>query len=160
MQFSGIIYNSFFLIFSVHRTERDHKAAVMFQKVKVLPFPPNSPEMEFSKRLASYASQFVLQEFKLMDKSMKTMKSFKVQTSEGQKKSAYWMGVYLSQINVSSVAICLHCEKYCNTHFLKQIYVIKDGHLLITEQHRGFFPFHLPNLSWCPQYHDRKLKSA
>ena len=70
----------------MHRTERDHKAAVMFQKVKVLPFPPNSPEMEFSKCLASYASQFVLQEFKLMDKSMKTMKSFKVQTSEGQKK--------------------------------------------------------------------------
>ena len=73
---------------------------------------------------------------------------FKVQTSEGQKKLAYWIvSVLFADQCLFPVAICFYCEKNCNTHFCVQICVIKDGHLLITEQHRGFFPFHLPSLS-------------
>ena len=43
----------FFIILSTLRTERDHKAAVMFQKVKVLPFPQGSPESQYTKLLTS-----------------------------------------------------------------------------------------------------------
>ena len=65
---------------------------------------------------------------------------FKVQTFEGQKKLlAYWIvSVLFADQCIFPVAIFFYCEINCNTHFLKQICVIKDGHLLITEQHRGF----------------------
>ena len=43
----------FFVILTTLRTERDHKAALMFQKVAVQPFPDNSPESNYSKFLTS-----------------------------------------------------------------------------------------------------------
>ena len=81
--------NHFFIILGALRTERDHKAAIMFQKVKVYPFAADSPEMEYSKLLTSYASQFVLQQMKLVEKVKPICgddnEIFMVQTSEGPK---------------------------------------------------------------------------
>lgn len=78
--------NKFFVILNVLRTERDHKAAVMFQKVKVSPFPVESPEGEYSKLLTSYASEYVVKQLGLIDK-VKDIKDdngeYSVETSEG-----------------------------------------------------------------------------
>ena len=78
----------FFIILTALRTERDHKAAVMFQKVKVHPFPVNSPENEYSKLLTSYASAFVLKQLRLAEKVKDIRENgeqFTVETSEGQR---------------------------------------------------------------------------
>ena len=40
--------DKFFIILTTLRTERDHRAAVMFQKVKVCAFAPDSPKGEYS----------------------------------------------------------------------------------------------------------------
>ncbi len=77
-----------FIILTALRTERDHRAAVMFQKVKVHPFPANSPESKYSTLLTSYASAFVLKQMKLAEKVNQieeTGDQFTVETSEGQK---------------------------------------------------------------------------
>ena len=58
----------FFVILTALRTERDHKAAILFQKIKVNSFSPGSPEYEHSNLLTSYASSFVIKQFKLVDK--------------------------------------------------------------------------------------------
>ena len=50
----------FFIILTALRTERDHKAALMFQKVKVIPFSEDSPECQYSKLLTTYAADYVL----------------------------------------------------------------------------------------------------
>ena len=78
----------FFIILTALRTERDHRTAVMFQKVKVHPFPANSPESEYTKLLTSYASAFVLKQLKLAEKVKQIEGSgeqFTIETSEGQK---------------------------------------------------------------------------
>ena len=46
---------NFFIILRALRTERDHKAAIMFQKIPVRAFPPETPEGELYKLLTSYA---------------------------------------------------------------------------------------------------------
>ena len=60
--------HNFFIILSALRTERDHKTAVMFQKVKLLPFSKDSPEMCYNQLLTSYAFSFVEKQFKLIPK--------------------------------------------------------------------------------------------
>ena len=45
--------SNFFIILTTLRTKRDHKAAIMFQKIPVHPFPPESPEGEYSNLLTS-----------------------------------------------------------------------------------------------------------
>ena len=50
------------------RTERDHKAAVSVQKVKVCTFPINSPEYSYSRLLTSYAASFVFTQLSFMNK--------------------------------------------------------------------------------------------
>ena len=55
----------FFVILTPLRTERDHKAAIMFQKGKVQPYEQGSPESEYSKFLTTYASTFVMKQLKL-----------------------------------------------------------------------------------------------
>lgn len=78
----------FFIILTALRTERDHKAALMFQKVKVHPFLANSPESEYSRLLTSYALGFVLKQMKLAAK-VKDIKEngeeYIVPTSEGER---------------------------------------------------------------------------
>ena len=78
----------FFIILTALRTERDHKAAIMYQKVKVHPFPANSPESDYSKVLTSYAATFVLKQLKLKEKVKEIVangEQFTVETSEGQR---------------------------------------------------------------------------
>lgn len=84
-----LFIEQFFIILTTLRTERDHKAAIMFQKVKVIPFSENTPEYQYSKLLTSYATQYVLKQMELA----KTVKDiieedccFAVQTSEGRKE--------------------------------------------------------------------------
>ena len=80
--------DKFFIILTALRTERDHRAAVMFQKVKVCAFAPDSPKGEFSKLLTSYASPKVSKQIELATK-VKTIKEagdqFSVEISEGAK---------------------------------------------------------------------------
>ena len=59
--------------------------------------------------------------FKLMDKVKaidENNEEFKVQTTEGQKKLAYWIvSVLFADQCLFPVAICLHCEKYWTPTF-------------------------------------------
>ena len=52
--------NKFFVIHSTLRSERDHKAALMFQKVKVQNHGVGTPEYQYSQLLTAYASTFLL----------------------------------------------------------------------------------------------------
>ncbi len=76
----------FFIILTALRTERDHKAAIMYQKVKVHPFPLDSPQSDYSRFLTSYATEYVLKQLSLIDK-VKDIKDengqYSVETSEG-----------------------------------------------------------------------------
>ena len=51
---------NFFIILGALRTERDHRAAIMFQKVRVNPYTEDGPESKYTKLLISYATKFVL----------------------------------------------------------------------------------------------------
>ena len=81
--------DSFFTILTSLRTERDHKAALLLQRVRIFPFQEGSPEYRYSRLLTSYAFKFVMKQLELMDK-VKEMKNlagseeFVVDTSEGQ----------------------------------------------------------------------------
>lgn len=80
--------SNFFVILTALRTERDHKAAVMFQKVKVVPYDKGSPESDYSKLLTSYASSFVIKQIQLVHKVKGIKESsgqYVVNTSEGDK---------------------------------------------------------------------------
>ena len=55
---------SFFTILTSLRTERDHKAALLLQRVRIFPFQEGSPKYHYSKLLTSYAFQFVKQTLK------------------------------------------------------------------------------------------------
>ena len=58
----------FFIILTSLRTERDHKAALQFQKVKVYSFDSSAPEAEYASILTSYAFSFVLKQISLAEK--------------------------------------------------------------------------------------------
>ena len=78
----------FFCILTALRTERDHKAAVMFQKVRVCPFPKDSAEYSYSQLLTSYAFTFVNKQLKLIDKVKnfeEVEEGYVCQTSEGSR---------------------------------------------------------------------------
>ena len=78
----------FFIILTALRTERDHKAAIMFQKVKVNPFCDNSPESQYSKLLTSYAAEYVHSQLKLSEKVHEIKEDnghYMIETSEGMK---------------------------------------------------------------------------
>lgn len=79
----------FFVILTSLRGERDHKAALQFQKVKVHPFLASSPKAQYAKLLTSYAFSFVLKQMKL-SAQVKTIHEesgnvYKIETSEGMK---------------------------------------------------------------------------
>lgn len=78
----------FFVILTSLRTERDHKAALQFQKVRVQPFPSSSAEAEYSQILTSYALSYVIKQISLVDKVTSIQEEdgmYKVKTSEGMK---------------------------------------------------------------------------
>ena len=58
----------FFIILTALRTERDHKAAIMSQKIKVTPFREGSPQSLYSRLLTNYAAEFVHKQLKLVNK--------------------------------------------------------------------------------------------
>lgn len=79
----------FFIILTALRTERDHKAAIMFQKVIVNPFPEDSPESQYSKLLTSYAAKYVHKQLTLSTKVNNIAESdgcYTIDTSEGEKR--------------------------------------------------------------------------
>ena len=78
--------SKFFVILTSLRTERDHKAAIQFQKVKVYPFSPLSSEAEYSKVLTSYAFTFVHKQMKLSGKVKKKMVYIKLKLVKGLKQ--------------------------------------------------------------------------
>ena len=82
------LVDKFFVILTALRTERDHRAAVMFQKVKVHTFPLDSPESEYKKLLTSYASPKVIKQVELASK-VEAIKEvgdqYSVEISEGPK---------------------------------------------------------------------------
>lgn len=59
---------NFFVILSTLRTERDHKAVVMFQKMPSHPFADGSPESNYRKLLTSYAFFFIVKQIELSSK--------------------------------------------------------------------------------------------
>ena len=80
--------SKFFIILVALRTERDHNAAVQFQKVKIHPFSSDSPEGQYCKLLTSYASPFVLKQMELSKKVQEIKEidgQYFIQTSEGEK---------------------------------------------------------------------------
>lgn len=80
---------NFFIILTALRTERDHKAAVMCQKIKVNPFRDDSPQCMYSRFLTNYAAGFVHKQLKLSEKVQnftENEEGFMVKTSEGLKK--------------------------------------------------------------------------
>jgi zinc finger SWIM domain-containing protein 3 len=76
----------FFVILRALRTERDHKVAVMLQKVKVIPFAEGSTEMDYSKYLTLYAFGFVFKQLQMinLEKEIKKVDDhWEVETSSG-----------------------------------------------------------------------------
>ena len=78
------LVEKFLIILSTLRVERDHKAALMFQRVKVVPF---NPENDYSKLLTSYAPEFVHKQLKLAGKvkEINSNGQYMVDTSERSK---------------------------------------------------------------------------
>ena len=60
--------SSFFDILTALRTERDHKAVLMFQKVVAHPFPNGSPESNYLNFLTCYAASYVIKQLELTPK--------------------------------------------------------------------------------------------
>ena len=58
----------FFIILSALRYEREHKAAVMFQKVKVQNYGVGSPEYQYFQLLTAFASAYVIKQLRLHHK--------------------------------------------------------------------------------------------
>ena len=81
----GEFIERFFVILTALRTERDHKAALVFQKVKVNPFRDDSPQSMYSRLLTTYAAGFVHKQLELADKVSCFTDKYMVKTSEGDK---------------------------------------------------------------------------
>ena len=78
----------FFIILTSLRTERDHKAALMFQKIKVRPFSKDTPEAKYCELLTSYSSNFVVKQLSSMEKVKQIQEKdgvYTVETSNGLK---------------------------------------------------------------------------
>ena len=80
--------DKFFVILTTLRTERDHRAAIQFQKVRVHCFPEGSSESNYSKLLTNYAATFVLKQITLAGKVKgleECGESYRIKTSEGER---------------------------------------------------------------------------
>ena len=135
-----------FCILTALRTERDHKAAVMFQKVRVCPFPKDSAEYSYSQLLTSYAFTFVNKQLKLIDKVKnfdEAEEGYVCQTSEGSRN------VNLSDCScafrTSMLLPCCHMfalrKGLCN-HFIMLSCVIRDGLVTIIGLHSDYSAIH------------------
>ena len=76
------------MILTALQTERDHRAAIQFQKLKVHTFQEGSAELQYSKLLTCYAATYVLKQYELASKVKDLIQCgefYEVQTSEGEK---------------------------------------------------------------------------
>ena len=140
----------FFIILTALRTERDHKAALMLQKVKVIPFSEDSPECQYSNLLTTYAADYVLKQMKMTEKVQDITEKddhFTVKTSEGLKVVSLTSCECI--FHSSMRLLCRHIfalrEKFANHCFLLTC-VIHGGRLHTTGLHREFFLFILHSL--------------
>ena len=60
--------NKFFVVLKSLQIERDHKAALVFQKTKVQLYDGESPENKYSQLLTPYAAQYVIKQLQLVPK--------------------------------------------------------------------------------------------
>ena len=134
------VHHFFFILLTALRTERDHKAAVMFQKVKVHPFLANSPESEYFKLLTSYALGFVFKQMKLAEKVKEIKENrneYIVHTSESGRS------VSLSHFNCTfNTAMSLPCQ-----HMFALRAMLEKPHLLQSNS-KAFFHLHCTTKSF------------
>ena len=79
---------NFFIIISALRGERNHKAAIAVQKIRVQAFDDGSPEKLYSQLLTHYASDYVLKQLGLVHKVKikKNGRAYIIESSEGVKQ--------------------------------------------------------------------------
>ena len=116
-----------FVIFPVLRNERCYKAAVSYQKVKVVPHGPDSPQAAYTTLLTSYASSFVLQQIELSEtvtyefqQQDGTDAIYSVQTSEGTigaKCFKMFVLLFLVYETTLSAQFPVVCETTLSAHF-------------------------------------------
>lgn len=70
-----VFLDQFFIIINALRTERDHKAAVSFQKTRIHVYSSGSAESSYAKLLTPYAFRFVLKQMTLIDKVQEILPS-------------------------------------------------------------------------------------
>ena len=80
----------FFVVLKSLQIERDHKAALVFQKTKVQVYDKESPESKYSQLLTPYAAQYVIKQLQLVPKVddnfvCKGADKYTVNTSEGSR---------------------------------------------------------------------------
>ena len=79
--------DKFYVILNALRTERDHTAAFMMQKRRVVPYSLDSTENKYCDFLTTYAADFVCKQLTLHKKvstpAIKSDGSYEIQTSEG-----------------------------------------------------------------------------
>lgn len=135
------ITNLFIAITSIW-TERDHKSALLYQKVKLYPFSDSSPEAKYSVFLTSNAFESVLKQLQLTEKVTFTNPSddtkVLVETSHGLKAVATTSCecIFNTAICLYHVVIFLHLESYEMSQYLMKIYVIEGGAWSSTNHHK------------------------
>ena len=79
--------DKFYVILNALRTERDHTAAFMMQKRRVVPYRKDSPENKYCDFLTTYAADYVCKQLALHKKVstpvIKSDGSYEIQTFEG-----------------------------------------------------------------------------
>lgn len=112
------------------RTERDHKAALLYQKKKITSFPDGSPEAMYSAFLTSYAFEFVLKQLQLVNKVTftNTGDSTPVKLVTASKKFQQQIAsVFLILQSLYHVVMFLLLESYGMSPYLMKVCVVEDG---------------------------------
>ena len=132
----------FFIIATALMTERDHKAALTFQKVKIHSHPASSSECEYSKLLTSYALSFVLKQMKLSErvKEMEMIILFPQVKVNGL--LVFHIALVFSTLPCHyHVTTCLPYEPCLGSHSLMKMFVKSVGHSFTPEHSKPFFHF-------------------
>ena len=134
--------DKFFVILTALRTERDHQAAVQFQKVKVHAFQEGSAELQYSTLLTCYAATYVLKQYELASKVKDLMQCgefFKVTTSEGEKVvNEKDCGCIFRQTMLLPCRHIFALRKKLKNHSMTPIFATNVGQFRITSPHKGY----------------------
>ena len=116
----------FFTILTPLRTERDHRAALTFQKVKVYPFEVDSPEAEYLKLLTPYAFTFVHNQMKLIIKVKEIKESSSEIVSIIDCECMFYTSMSLSCRHIFALRSKLNAPLFdsilCNRHWTSTYY--------------------------------------